>query len=72
MFNRLDIAAEFTPNPNSDKRWQSYWSFGIYNLYNRKNAASISFRENRTTGVNEAVRFSIFGIVPSISYNFKF
>ncbi|WP_425592547.1 TonB-dependent receptor [Croceibacter atlanticus] len=72
LFNRLDIAAEFTPNPNNDKRWQSYWSFGIYNLYNRKNAASISFRENRTTGVNEAVRFSIFGIVPSISYNFKY
>jgi len=72
LFNRLDISAEYTPKPNSDKRWKSYWSFGIYNIYNRKNAASISFRENRTSGINEAVRFSIFGIVPSVSYNFKF
>jgi hypothetical protein len=33
--------------------------FSIYNLYNRKNAASISFRENADTGNNEAVRTSI-------------
>jgi hypothetical protein len=36
------------------------------------NAASINFRENQDTGVNEAVRTSIFGIVPSVTYNFKF
>ena len=36
------------------------------------NAASINFRENEDTGRNEAVRTSIFGIVPSVTYNFKF
>ncbi len=37
-----------------------------------KNAASINFRQNNDTGENEAVKTSIFGIVPAVSYNFKF
>lgn len=71
-YNRLDIAMNYTPKPNKRQGWQSYWVFGIYNIYNRKNAASISFGQNQDTGSNEATRLSIFGIVPSISYNFKF
>jgi hypothetical protein len=71
-YNRLDISATYTPKPEKNKGWQSEWVFGIYNVYNRQNAASITFQENRDTGVNEAVRLSIFGIVPSVSYNFKF
>jgi len=46
--------------------------FGFYNIYNRDNANSIFFRENSETLKNEAVQLSIFGIVPSITYNFKF
>jgi hypothetical protein len=71
-YNRLDFSATYTPKPEKIKGWQSYWVFGIYNIYNRRNAATISFAENSTTGINEATRLSIFGIVPSISYNFKF
>jgi len=71
-YNRLDISATYTPKPDKNKGWQSEWVFGIYNAYNRKNAASISFKQNEETRVNEALRLSIFGIVPSISYNFKF
>ena len=71
-YHRLDIAVNYNPKPESDKTFKGEWVFGIYNIYNRRNAASISFRENRITGNNEAVRLAIFGIVPSISYNFKF
>jgi outer membrane receptor protein involved in Fe transport len=71
-YHRMDIAATYTPKPNSIKRWKSEWVFSIYNAYDRKNAASITFRENRMTGLNEANRLSIFGIIPSVSYNFKF
>ena len=35
------------------------------------NAASITFRTNEDTGSNEAVRTTIFGILPSVTYNFK-
>jgi len=71
-FHHLDLSATWTPKPNSKKRWQSEWVFSVYNAYNRKNAASISFRENTDIGQNEAVRLSIFGIIPAITYNFKF
>jgi len=70
-FHRLDISATYTPE-KQNKKWSSSWNFGIYNVYNRRNAASLNFEQNSTTGQNEAVRFSIFGIVPSVSYNFKF
>jgi len=71
-FHHLDLSATWTPQPNSKKRWKSEWVFSIYNAYNRKNAASISFRENTDINRNEAVRLSIFGVIPAITYNFKF
>lgn len=71
-YHRLDISATLTPTKNKGRKWQGEWVFGIYNLYNRQNAASITFRQNKETGSNEALRLTIFGIVPSATYNFKF
>lgn len=71
-YHRLDISATLTPRNNEGKKLQGEWVFGIYNLYSRRNAASINFRQNQDSGNNEAVRLSIFGIVPSVTYNFKF
>lgn len=72
LYHHLDIAATLTPKHTPNKKWQGEWVFSIYNLYARKNAASISFKQNQETGNNEARRLSIFGIVPAVSYNFKF
>nr|WP_315233946.1 TonB-dependent receptor [uncultured Flavobacterium sp.] len=71
-YHHLDIAATLTPRKNKNREWKGEWVFSIYNLYNRKNAASINFRQNSDTGSNEAVKTSIFGVVPAVSYNFKF
>ncbi|WP_353780241.1 TonB-dependent receptor [Winogradskyella sp. 3972H.M.0a.05] len=71
-YHRLDISATLTPRKNNNRKWQGEWVFSIYNLYNRRNAASITFGQNTDTGINEATRTAIFGIIPSISYNFKF
>lgn len=71
-YHRIDISATLTPRKNKGRKLKSEWVFSIYNLYNRKNAASIGFSRNSDTGVNEAVRTSIFGVVPSATYNFKF
>jgi hypothetical protein len=71
-YHRLDLAATLTPKKNKDRKLQGEWVFSLYNVYNRRNAASISFRRNQDTNVNEAVRTSIFGIVPAVTYNFKF
>lgn len=71
-YHRLDVSATLTPRKNNNRKWKGEWVFSIYNLYNRKNAASINFRQNQDSGNNEAVRLSIFGMVPSATYNFKF
>ena len=71
-YHRIDVSATYNPNPESKKRWKGEWVFSIYNLYNRRNAASINFGQNRMTGQNEATRLAIFGVIPSVSYNFKF
>lgn len=71
-YHRIDVSATLTPRKNATRKWQGEWVFSIYNLYSRRNAASINFAQNQETGVNEAVRTSIFGIVPSVTYNFKF
>jgi hypothetical protein len=78
-YHRFDIAA--TLKGKQTKRWKSQWVFGIYNVYNRQNAANITFKETLTnnnsetglgTGNNKAYKLTYFGFVPSISYEFKF
>ena len=77
VYHRLDISA--TLNPKKDSNRTGKWIFSIANLYNRQNAASIFFREvsevngvETATGNTEATRLSFFGIVPSVTYEFKF
>lgn len=54
------------------RRLQGSWNFSIYNAYARENAFTITFRENENTEKVEAVQLSLFRIVPSVTYNFKF
>ncbi|MCB2222001.1 MAG: TonB-dependent receptor [Bacteroidetes bacterium] len=70
-YHRLDVSA--TLLGRQDRKIKSSWNFSIYNLYGRENAYSISFREKEDEpGVNEAVQISLFSIIPSVTWNFKF
>jgi len=71
-YHRLDISATLNPEKNNKRKCQAEWVFGIYNVYGRQNAASVNFSQNRETSRNEAVQTAIFGLVPSVTYNFKF
>lgn len=71
-YHHLDLSATLTSRKNDSRKWKTEWVFSIYNVYGRKNAASINFRQNADTGDNEAIKTSIFGMVPAVSYNFKF
>jgi hypothetical protein len=66
FYHRLDLSLTRTGN-------RGELQFGVYNAYNHFNAQSISFRQNADNPLQtEAVQLSIFGIVPSISYTFRF
>jgi len=71
-YHHLDLSATYTPKPDKKRKWQSEWVFSVYNVYGRSNAATYIFGQNTTSGLSEARRLSIFGIVPSVTYNFKF
>lgn len=70
-FHRLDFSATLEGKPN--KKFKSSWNFGVYNVYNRKNPFSIEFRDSpNNKSQTEAVQTSLFGIIPSVTWNFKF
>lgn len=71
-YHRLDLSATYEPK-KENKRFNSSWSFGLYNAYNRKNAYIIDFREKEDNpNVTEAYKVALFGIIPSVTWNFKF
>lgn len=70
-YHRIDLGATFLAK--NTRRFRSEWAFSVYNAYNRKNAYTITFRDSETRpGTTEAVKTALFGIVPSVSWNFKF
>lgn len=70
-YHRLDLG--LTLKGKETNKFKSSWNFSIYNAYARENAYSISFSESETNpGVMESVQFSLFSIVPSVTWNFKF
>lgn len=70
-YHRLDLG--LTWNFKSKKSWNSDLNLSIYNVYNRKNAFSITFEESATNpNQTEAIKTSLFGIVPSLTWNFSF
>ena len=72
VYHRLDISATLQGKKNEQRRWQGEWVFSVYNVYSRRNAFSI-FTRQRSNGVKDAVRLSVFGsYIPSVAYNFKF
>ena len=70
-YHRLDVG--LTLKGKQTSKFKSSWNFSLYNAYARQNAYSISFEESETVpGTMQAVQFSLFSIVPSVTWNFNF
>lgn len=68
-YHRFDISAKFSKK----KKWgERAWVFGVYNLYNRQNPFYIYRDYEYVTGKVVFKQVSLFPIIPSISYQFKF
>lgn len=69
--HRLDISATYDFKKKG--KYESSLNFGVYNIYGRENAYTITFRDNKDDPTKtEAIQTSLFKWVPSVSYNFKF
>lgn len=70
-YHRMDIGLTYYNKKTA--KYESSWNFGIYNVYARENAYTITFRQSETDPTKtEAVQTALFKMVPSITYNFKF
>jgi hypothetical protein len=73
-YHRLDISA--TLYVKKKKNWESSWNFSIYNVYSRMNPYFIYFDDEIDEQTNalklQAKQVSLFPIIPSVTYNFKF
>jgi len=71
-YHRLDITYSVAQDYWERKKWKSSWTFGIYNIYGRRNAFSVFFTQS-TGSQLQANKFSVLGSAfPAITYNISF
>ncbi len=68
--HRLDLGIKFLSKPEKKFRWQ--WFAGVYNVYNRASPIGIIIEQNETDGSLRYSQPGLFGLLPFISYGFKF
>ncbi|MGV8134678.1 MAG: carboxypeptidase-like regulatory domain-containing protein [Mangrovibacterium sp.] len=69
-YHRMDLSLTYNPRKNNDRKLKQSLKISLYNVYARRNAYSIYFRQNKDNqNITEAVRLSIIGsIIPSVTY----
>ncbi|MCK5136015.1 MAG: TonB-dependent receptor [Bacteroidales bacterium] len=83
-YHRLDVALNWHMS-KPERKFQHELIFSIYNLYNRKNPVALHFNKTEIDNGSYVVpydfysspelvstHFYLYGIVPSVSYHFKF
>lgn len=68
--HRLDAGIKFMSKPGRKFQWQ--WFAGVYNVYNRASPIGIIIEQNETDGSLKYLQPGLFGLLPFISYGFKF
>ncbi len=75
-YHRLDISAVYTPVPKRPKKVSSNWVFSLYNAYSRRNPYFFYFDQTGSAFDGslqvQAKQVSLFPVLPSVTYNFKF
>jgi hypothetical protein len=75
-YHRMDVAGIYTSKKNEHRKIKTEWVFSIYNIYSRKNPYFIYFDQTGNpfdgTLKVQGKQVSIFPIIPSVTWNFKF
>lgn len=67
-YHRLDLSINLT---KKKKRGVRVWNFSIYNVYGRQNPIYYYYKQDNK-GNRTVQQYSLFSIIPSISYSFNF
>lgn len=72
-YHRLDVSLTYKGKQRPKQAWNGEWNLSVYNAYYRKNPWVINFvPDPKTPNITRAEMTYLFGIVPAITYNFKF
>lgn len=72
-YHRLDLSATFSSKQKPGKKFTWDLNFSVYNAYNRHNTWTINFtQDNLQPDITYAEKVYLFGIIPSITFNFHF
>ncbi len=72
-YHRMDLALIWDMHNKKLKKGHNQLNFSIYNVYNRKNPWVINFQNDpKVPNSTYAEMTYLFGIVPTVTYNFKF
>lgn len=70
-YHRLDLSLSFFSKYKPGRKFNWDLNFSVYNAYNRHNTWSINFtQDNLDPNVTYAEKVYLFGIIPSITFNF--
>lgn len=67
--HRLDVGIKFRAKPHRKFQW--HWFAGVYNVYNRANPVGINIEQDENDGSLRYVQPGLFGLLPFISYGFR-
>lgn len=68
-YHRLDLGINLT---KQKKHFERTWSIGVYNAYSRRNPFFLFLDNDPVRNVRVLKQVSLFPIIPSIAYRFKF
>ncbi|WP_265992465.1 TonB-dependent receptor [Larkinella insperata] len=72
-YHRMDLSLQFHTRK---KAWESSWELSVYNAYNRRNPFYYSLEgKGGSEGIASKTvlyRYSLFPVVPTVSYSFRF
>ncbi len=70
-YHQMDISAVY--RPDKGRRWKGEWVFAVNNVYNRRNVFSIYSQQYQyNLDQTKVYKMYLYGILPSVTYNFSF
>lgn len=72
-YHRMDLSLTYQGKRKPGRKFHGEWNLSIYNAYGRKNAWVINFvQDEENPNETYAEMTYLFGVVPSLTYNFFF
>lgn len=77
-YHRLDLSLSYDGSLRVRKKWYSYWTLSLVNVYSRKNIHSVFYQKATPSQANNFQNFNLYKLtiigrpLPTLTYNFNF